>query len=216
MGRQSETELGLAGLVHDLNNVFETIAEAAELLSEQEQSSELAATIARSVERGRRLVGGLGDRERSSVDLDVVVDRAASFLHDLSSHLRGVAVQVQSRLEPGVRLRGTPPEWERVFMNLFLNAAQAMRRGGGIQVNGRELDGRVEIEISDEGPGIPTEILARIFEPKFSTREQHSGLGLHIVDSIVRRYGGEVRAENLEGRRGARFVIDVPSLRPEG
>ena len=215
MGPKSETELDLAGLVHDLNNVFETIAEAAEILSEQEDSAEMAATIARSIERGRRLVGGLGDRERSSVELDVVVDRAAGFLHDLSSRLRGVTVQVRSSLDPGVRLRGTPPEWERVFMNLFLNAAQAMRRGGGIQVDARDRDGRVEIEICDDGPGIPAEILPRIFEPKFSTREQHTGLGLHIVDTIVRRYGGQVRAENLEGKRGARFIIEVPSQRPE-
>ncbi len=208
MNVRSEAELDLAGLVHDLNNVLETIAEAAELLSEQGAPAELAAAITRSVERGRRLVGSIEDGTRGT-DLDTVVDRAAGFLQDLSAHLKRSVITVTRRFEPGIRLRGQEREWERVFMNLFLNAAQAMPRGGNIDVAAEVRNGAVRIEVSDNGPGIPAGIVERIFEPNFSTRDSHSGLGLHIVDSIVRRHGGIVRAGNRQEPSGAHFVIEL-------
>ena len=213
MNQSSEAELDLAGLVHDLNNVFETITEAAELLADDGSAAELAATIARSVARGRRLVNGIGESARSSTDLDLVVGRAAGFLRDMAAILRGVDVQIETRLGEGLRVPGPAPEWERVFMNLFLNAAQAMSSGGKINVSAGERDGNLAIEVTDNGPGIPSGILMRIFEPKFSTRERHSGLGLHIVDTIVRRYGGTVHAENCMEGVGARFLIEMPLQR---
>lgn len=208
MNARSDAELDLDGLVHDLNNVLETIAEAAELLSEQEASAELAAAISRSVERGRRLVYSIEDGTRGA-DLNIVVERAEGFLHDLSALLKGGKIIVSRLLEPGIRLRGQEREWERVFMNLFLNAAQAMSRGGNIEVRAEERDGAIRIQVSDDGPGIPPEIVGRIFEPNFSTRDHHAGLGLHIVDSIVRRHGGQVRAENRTAASGARFIIEL-------
>lgn len=211
MWRSGEAGPDIAGLAHDLNNVFETISEAADLLSSQSEAAPLAAAIARSVERGRRLVEGFADEHLAPVELGVVVDRAAGFVQDLTNLLGRPEVRVERQFEPGLKLRGLASEWERVFMNLFLNAAQAMIHGGAITVRLHQFPERSEIEVSDDGPGIPQSILERIFEPNFSTRQQHPGLGLHIVETIVRRQGGEVRAANRPHGPGAEFRISLPA-----
>lgn len=211
MWRSREGGSDVAGLAHDLNNVFETIAEAAELLSEQETAAALAATIARSAERGRRLVEGFAEEHFAPVELGVVVDRAAGFVSDINALLGRPEIRIARAFEPGLKLRGLASDWERVFMNLFLNAAQAMTRGGEITVRLHQLGDRLEIEVSDDGPGIPPEIIERIFEPNFSTRHQHPGLGLHIVETLVRRQGGAVRAGNRAGHTGAEFRIALPA-----
>jgi signal transduction histidine kinase len=109
-----------------------------------------------------------------------------------------------------MRLRGSPAAWERVFLNLFVNASQAMPDGGVVDVRASRTDSATEIVIADNGPGILAEILPRIFQPHFSTKSANSGLGLNIVESIVAANGGSVRAENCEGCRGARFLICLP------
>lgn len=212
MWRSGEGGSDVAGLAHDLNNVFETIAEAAELLSEQESAAPLVATIVRSVERGRRLVEGFAEDHFAPIEMGVVVDRAAGFVSDITTLLGRPEIRVTRAFEPGLKLRGLASEWERVFMNLFLNAAQAMTRGGEITVRLHQFGDQVEIEVSDDGPGIPPEIIERIFEPNFSTRQQHPGLGLHIVETIVRRQGGAVRAGNRSGQAGADFRIALPAV----
>ena len=70
-------------------------------------------------------------------------------------------------------------------------------------------DGGVEIRVADEGPGIPTEILPRIFEPRFSTHASHTGLGLHIVESVVTENGGTVHAANRPEGKGAEICIKL-------
>lgn len=211
MSSSTVEALDLAGLIHDLNNVLETISEAAELMASGHDPAELSAAIGRSVERGRRIVSSLGESGRSTTDLEDAVDRAAGHMRDTAAMLHGVDVQVTKLFEPGIRLPGAGPDWERVFMNLFLNAAQAMKRGGQIDIAASRSGGTVSIRVSDTGPGIPAGVLSRIFEPRFSTREHHSGLGLHVVHSIVQRYGGVVRAENRTQHAGARFVIEIPA-----
>ncbi|WP_321475834.1 HAMP domain-containing sensor histidine kinase [uncultured Paludibaculum sp.] len=206
------SDLTLAGLVHDLNNVFETISEAAELVSDDPKWRAMAQAIHRSVERGRRIVGLYADQSRSGPELDLIVERAATFLQDFLTHLPGTKVKVVRKVPAGLSLQGDPSDWERVFMNLFLNAAQAMKENGGgeIEVVARLGDGLVEMLVRDNGPGIPDAILGKIFKPRFSTRTKHGGLGLHIVHSITQQCGGTVTAENRKDSAGALFTITAP------
>jgi signal transduction histidine kinase len=206
----SISELTLAGLVHDLNNVFETILEASELITGDPRWKTLAATIQRNVDRGQRIVGSILDTTRAGQDLDVVVDRAASFVEDFLALVGHAPVAVERSIPAGIRLRGLAADWERVFMNLFLNAVQAMPDGGAVEVNAEERNDAVIIGVLDNGPGIANEILRDIFKPRFSTRSEHTGMGLHIVASIVARYGGTVAASNRPGRTGAWFRIALP------
>jgi signal transduction histidine kinase len=100
--------------------------------------------------------------------------------------------------------------------NLFLNAAQAIAQGGtedrgSIEIAAARAGSAIEITVADSGPGIHPKILPRIFEPRFSTRAKRSGLGLHIVQTIVRQNGGEVTAANRPSGEGAQFRITLPA-----
>jgi signal transduction histidine kinase len=132
-------------------------------------------------------------------------------VRDLTRLLGRVEVRFARRFDSGHHLRGPASEWERVFMNLFLNAAQAMTGGGEIQVALERSADAVAITVMDEGPGISADILRHLFQPNVSSREEHSGLGLHIVDTIVRRQGGVVTAANRTDRPGAVFRISLPA-----
>ena len=206
------SDLTLAGLVHDLNNVFETISEGADLLAEDPQWAHVAAALQRSVERGQRIVGSYADQSRTGQDLDDIVDRAALFLKDFLRHVPGGGrIKVAKRLGSGARLLGSSSDWERVFMNLFLNAAQAMKDGGGtITVEARTQDAHVVVSVIDDGPGIPPALLEKIFQSRVSTKSKHSGLGLHIVRSLVETNGGKVTAANRE-EGGAVFAMTLPA-----
>jgi signal transduction histidine kinase len=197
-------------LIHDLNNVFETITEAAELLNADRHWRTLAATLQRSVARGKRLVGAIPDH---TPDLGTVIDGAIQSAQDFCLTARKPHIDFFRKLSPGIPLPGSAKEWERVFVNLFLNAAQAFRKPGRIEITTEKVEDNLKILIADNGPGIPVEILSRIFRPNVSTKSgsnRRSGLGLHIVASIVKRYGGRVTAANRDTRSGAIFAITVP------
>lgn len=202
--------LALAGLVHDLNNVLETIGEAAELIADDPKWEGVAAAVTRSVERGRRLVGSLAGQAKPGCELRETAGRAAGFLQDLATLLRLPSVQVALDVPEGLRILGQSSDWERVFMNLFLNAAQAMNESGEIRVIAETDGDGVLIRVLDNGCGIPEEHLDSIFRPHFSTRASGGGLGLHIVASIVEEQGGKVEATNRSDSRGACFRITAP------
>ena len=129
---------------------------------------------------------------------------------------RGIKLEFTRNIEEGVRMRGNATAWERVFMNLFLNAAQAMEEDGVVEIAAARTARGVEIVVSDDGPGISAKILPRVFEPGFSTRAKRSGLGLHIVKSIVAEHGGIVEASNRPNRQGAQFSILLPPVDVHG
>lgn len=203
-------DLTLKGVVHDLNNVFQTIIDAAEALACEPATQQLAGTIQRSVEHGQRLVQGLVESPAATFAFEIVVNSAIQLARDFLQATHGPAIEFRTRIEPGLRLRGNPVEWERVIVNLLLNSAQAMRNGGEVRIEGSSSHPETRILVQDNGPGVPPEILALIFEPHFSTKSANSGLGLHIVRSIVESNGGTVTVAN-RGEGGAEFRIMIPS-----
>ena len=208
---ERDTELTVAGLAHDLNNVFETLAESAELLGRDPKWARLAATIRRSVTRGGRIVDSLTETARESGEAQAVVDNAIQHADDFLQVTRAATVSWHREIEPGLRLPGSTAAWERVFVNLFLNAVQIKPEEAVIEIRARRQAEKLVITVADNGPGISAEILPHIFEPRFTTKRSRSrtGHGLHIVSSIVRANGGTVNAENREPR-GALFTITLP------
>jgi signal transduction histidine kinase len=196
-------------LIHDLNNVFETITEAADLLSADRRWKALAATLSRSVGRGKRLLGAIPD---SSSTLSGAIEGAIQSVTDYCIAARKPRVRFVRQLSGDVRLPGSSKDWERVFINIFLNAAQIMQKPGRIDIGAQHVDGILSITISDNGPGIPADILPRMFRPNVSTKtsRSRSGLGLHIVASIVEKYSGSVAAANRGQGKGAVFTIVLP------
>lgn len=104
----------------------------------------------------------------------------------------------------------------RVFINLFINAIEAMEDKGRIWVTASAGgDGMVRVEVADEGPGIPAEDLSRLFEPYFSSKRRGGGLGLAIVERVIADHNGVIHAEQNQPR-GARFVMELPVAKGEG
>jgi signal transduction histidine kinase len=206
-----DSDLSHETLVHDLNNVFETITEAAELLSADRRWKSLAATLCRSVTRGRRLLGAIPD---STPNLAVIVEDAIQSVTDYCTATRKPRIRFIRQLPPEVRLPGSAKDWERVFANLFLNTAQIMHKPGRIDIAAQQAENLLAITVADNGPGIPADLLPRLFRPHVSTKTSKSGragLGLHIVASIVKKYSGRVTAANREHLKGAVFTISLPA-----
>jgi len=212
MGR-IETDLKLSCLVHDLNNVFQTLTEAADLLSTDPQWAGLAAAIVRSVERGRNLTQSIHTTEENPAPFEEILGDSIAFVEDSLIAGRGPRIEFECDVEKGIELRRNWA-WERVLINLFSNAVRAMPEGGKIRVGAHRREHEIEIHVADEGPGIPTAMLPQMFEPHVSSWDsaRGSGLGLHIVRTIVTEDGGEVTASNRPGGRGAEFTIIVPAV----
>jgi signal transduction histidine kinase len=207
----SEPDLTLSCLVHDLNNVFQTLVEAADLLSDDPRWAPLSAAILRSIERGKSITSSMRSIEETPAAFETILDNAVSFVEDSMVAGRGPKITFTRETDPGIELRRNWA-WERVLINLFSNAVRAMPNGGVIHVRARRIDREIEIVVRDEGPGIAVEILADIFKPHVSTHG--SGLGLHIVETIVKQDDGEVRARNRPDGRGAEFTIRIPAVAP--
>ena len=201
-------ELALPGLIHDLNNVFQTLMDAADTLSEDPQWWPLSAAIFRSIERGREITLSMQTIDRVSAPFETVLRNARALVDDSMTLRHGPPIRFVLNVEPALVLHNAWA-WERVLINLFCNAVQAMPRGGSIFVDACRKGEDIEIVVADDGPGIPPELLAVIFDPHVSTKAQ-GGLGLHIVHSIVTQEAGEVRVSNRQGA-GAEFTITLPS-----
>jgi signal transduction histidine kinase len=203
-------DLRLPGLVHDLNNVFQTLLDAADLLSSDPNSTEfVAAAILRCVERGKNLTAAMESAEGESASFESILKGAISFIQDSlgASLTKARKIRFTQSIERGIELRRNWA-WDRVLINLFSNAVRAMPEGGTIHVSARRVAAGIEIVVCDEGPGIAPGLLHNIFKAHVSTKG--SGLGLHIVETIVKQDGGEVRVANREDGRGAEFTIVIP------
>jgi len=204
-------DLTLSGLVHDLNNVFQTLVDAADLLSGDPRYARLSAAILRSVERGKNIAASIQANTTADTPFEQILANAIAFVEDSVAAGRGPEIGFACEVEPGIALGGHWA-WERVLINLFLNAMRAMPAGGTIHVRARRSDGHVEIVVRDEGRGIAPQMLDHLFLPHVSTGS--SGLGLHIVETIVKQDGGHIRAANRSDTHGAEFTITLP-FRPQ-
>ena len=202
------TDLALSGLVHDLNNVFQTLMEAADVLSGDPRWAPISGAIFRSIERGKEITQSMQAVDQPSAAFEVVLHNARTLVEDSIISRRGPAIRFVSRVEPALVLHNAWA-WERVLINLFCNAVHAMPHGGTISVEAFRIDGIIQIVVADEGCGIAPELLAAIFDPRVSNKVL-GGLGLHIVNSIVKQHAGEIRAANRDGR-GAEFTITLPA-----
>jgi signal transduction histidine kinase len=183
-------DLTLEGLVHDLNNVFQAIAESAEMLEDDPKWEEMAHKLQRCAGHGHRIAQSILEKNRSNTELAPVLENASQFCQDTLESANRQKMEFCCDIEPEFRLKGDEAEWERVFVNLFLNSAQA----GAKKI--RICAHRNQVVVSDDGPGISLDLLPRIFEPRVSTKSIISGLGLNVVKSIVEQNAGSVSAEN--------------------
>lgn len=224
-----------AGIAHEINNPLSVIKEKAgwlrDLLEEEDISSsknfqEFADAVEKieyHVDRARtvthRLLGFARRMEpvQESVDLHKVLDESISFIENEALHRN---IKIIRNFDPKVPLITTDPsQLQQIFLNILNNAVDAVDKDGTIWVDTyyNDLQKQLVIQISDSGPGIPEEIIDKIFDPFVTTKAlgKGTGLGLSITYSIVQKLGGRITAENSpEEGKGAVFTIILPVKSP--
>jgi len=168
--------------------------------------------------RVKRIVSGLKDFSH----IDEAEWQETDINHSLESTLNLVGSLLKHKAEvicdfvPLPPVHCIPAQLNQVFMNLLLNAVQAIETSGVITLRTRVEDDNVRIEISDTGQGIPDAVQKRIFEPFFTTKPvgKGPGLGLSIAWDIVKRHAGRIEVESKPGT-GTTFTISLPVTSPE-
>jgi two-component system, NtrC family, sensor kinase len=211
-----------AGVAHEVNTPLAVISTYAQMLakqiSEDEQKSKLLDKIAKQTFRASEIVNSLLSFSRTSttefVELDVskVIQET---LNLVEHQLRKSAIEVKLDTPPGLPpVKGNAGKLQQVFLNLFLNARDAMEAGGTLAIRVWSEDGFARIDVADSGQGIQPENLARIYDPFFTTKaaRKGTGLGLSVTYGIVREHGGTIEVESRPGA-GSRFRVELPLAR---
>jgi PAS domain S-box-containing protein len=213
-----------SGIAHDLNNSLnalrlriELLCADSTLLSRHNDSLQLIARIVRdagsTIGRLQDFARVRHDRPVESVDLNAIISEsveiAKSTLEE-KNFLSDRLIHVETAIPKLPFVLGDPGELRQIFLNLLLNAQDAMPLGGTIRITGAREEGTIVIRVEDEGQGIPPENLHRIFNPFFSTKgARGTGLGLSIAYGAMTRIGGTIYAANRpEG--GAVFNLSFP------
>ena len=209
-----------AGVAHEVNTPLTGISSFTQMLLEGADPADprtvLLEKIERQTFRAAKIVTGLlnlsrqgKEDEPASVDLNgVIMDVSALLEHQFEVGRLKIRRELAESPVPVV---GIEHQLQQVFLNLFLNARDAMPSGGWLLVSTRIEDDRVVAEIADTGSGIPAEHLARIYDPFFTTKAigRGTGLGLSISYGIVREHDGEIHCDSVVGQ-GTRFTLSLP------
>ncbi|MGZ6131559.1 MAG: sensor histidine kinase [Myxococcaceae bacterium] len=210
------------GLAHEIKNPLAGLSGALELLAEDVAAdpaqSELVSDMRHQVTRLTHTMESLLSFARPpkarlrDTDVNATVERVLFLIRQQS---RGAAVEVQAALAPGLpAVLADPSQLEQVFLNVCLNACQAMNgKGGTLTVRSLAVDGRVTVEVEDSGPGIPEPLRQHVFKPFFTTKRQGNELGLAISARIVAAHGGHIGYRCPDGG-GTVFSVTLQPARP--
>ncbi|MGD0136455.1 MAG: ATP-binding protein, partial [Bryobacteraceae bacterium] len=211
-----------AGVAHEVNTPLAVISTYAQMLakqiSEDEQKSKLLDKIAKQTFRASEIVNSLLSFSRTAttefveVDVSKVIQETLNLVeHQLKKSGVEVKLDAPAMLPP---VKGNAGKLQQVFLNLFLNARDAMEAGGTLAVHAWSEAGFVRIDVADNGQGIALEHLERIYDPFFTTKgaRKGTGLGLSVSYGIVREHGGSIEVESRLGA-GTRFRVEFPLAR---
>jgi two-component system NtrC family sensor kinase len=218
------TSLGLlaAGVAHEVNTPLAVISNYIQMLAKQMPEGDprqaLIDKIVKQTFRASEIVNNLlnfsrtGSAELTDIDVNRVVEETLSLVaHPLKTSQVQIVKQLGETLPP---VRGSANKLQQVFLNLFLNARDAMPGGGMLEVRTAAHNGSVEIEIADTGAGIPREHIHRIFDPFFTTKAtgRGTGLGLSVTYGIIKEHSGKIDVRSTPGK-GTSFHVEFPAVR---
>jgi PAS domain S-box-containing protein len=210
-----------AGVAHEVNTPLTGISSFTQMLLQGAQPDDPKTRVLEKIERqtfrAAKIVNGLLNLARPAqtdtgpVDVHAVINDVLSLLEH---QFRTGRIQVRKELAgAGPVVEGIEYKLQQVFLNLFLNARDAMPRGGWLSISTRvsESGRTATVEIGDTGSGIPADQLSRIYDPFFTTKEfgKGTGLGLSITYGIVQEHGGTMTCESIVGQ-GTRFTLALP------
>ncbi|MGE5467190.1 MAG: sensor histidine kinase [Ignavibacteria bacterium] len=210
--RQPLNALGL--LIHNIRDDYEYGALTAESLQKATSDAQrLLERMSHTIDDFRDFFRP--DKEMADFDVGAAV-RDAVFITQAS--LKHYNIEVVADVPDGIVAEGFPSQFSQAVLNLLINAKEAIQqRGRGSRVNVRlaAVEDRATVTVEDDAGGIPAEILPRIFEPYFTTKEEGSGIGLYMAKMIIEKnMHGSIAASNIDG--GARFVVSIPLKPAEG
>jgi two-component system NtrC family sensor kinase len=212
-----------ASVAHEINNPLAGILTYAKLLVRMHEEGQMTEAVRersvrnlrlvqRETERCSAIVRNLLDfaRQRAPSLKDVDVSAAADEALSLLAHrLMMQNVTLEKRLSPMPLVKADYGQLRQAFVNIALNACEAMTQGGTLEVATAARGRQVEISFRDTGPGIAPENLSRILDPFFTTKEKGTGLGLSVVYGIIERHNGKLDIRSQVGR-GTTVLIQLP------
>ena len=210
-----------AGVAHEVNTPLAVISTYAQMLAKQvqgdEQKSRMLEKIAGQTFRASEIVNSLLNFSRTSTTevSEVNINRVIQETLSLIDHqLKKAGITVNTRLDAVSPVKGSPGKLQQVFLNLFLNARDAMEQGGTLEIETSSDDAGVHIDVLDTGHGISSENLHRIFDPFFTTKgaKKGTGLGLSVSYGIMQEHNGVIEAFQRPGG-GTRFRLEFPGVR---
>jgi signal transduction histidine kinase len=208
-------------ITHEIRNPLNAISLNAELLAEElgpggaGEAPALLKAIGREIDRLNAVVedylrfARLPKPHKAREDLNEILSGLLDFI---APEMAAARVEVRRELRPGLPpVLGDEGQLRAAFLNLLRNGREAMPGGGTVTVRTRLAEGgEVEAEVRDTGAGIPEEVLPRIFDPFYSTKERGTGLGLAFALQVAQEHGGSLRCESQPGR-GAAFFLRLPA-----
>jgi PAS domain S-box-containing protein len=223
--KMSSIGLLAAGVAHEVNTPLAVISSYAQMLSKQihgdDKNSPLLEKITQQTFRASEIVNSLLNFSRTSgtefseVNVNKVIHDT---LYLLEHQFKTSRVKVDNQLSPSVpTIFGNAGKLQQVFLNLFLNARDAMPHGGTLRVATRNGNG-VTVEVSDSGSGIAQEHIQRIYDPFFTTKNttrdgrRGTGLGLSVTYGIIQEHAGKISVDSRVGE-GTTFVVEFPLMR---
>ncbi|WP_183353782.1 two-component system sensor histidine kinase NtrB [Geomonas silvestris] len=216
-----------AGIAHEIKNPLTGIAAAMTVIKDDFTEGDPRISIINEVlEQISRLDKTVNDllffgkptiSEPACTDMNQALKKILVFA---SQHRGGKNIEKQLDLEENLPpVYVDPKHIQQVFLNLFLNAVQAMANGGTLTVQSRRIvtDGKdlVQVKVTDTGQGIPPNILEKIFTPFFTTKAQGTGLGLAISHRLVEQHGGHLSVVSESGK-GTTFTVELPAYGSDG
>jgi two-component system NtrC family sensor kinase len=213
-----------AGVAHEVNTPLAVISSYAQMLTKQingdAKLGDLLEKITRQTFRASEIVNNLlnfsrtGATEFSEIDLNKIIKETLALLdHQLKTSRVKVDAQLYENLPP---IHGNAGKLQQVFLNLFLNAKDAMAgKGGTLSIRTSNGDA-IQVDISDNGSGIAPEHINKIYDPFFTTKSspregqsRGTGLGLAVTYGIIQEHAGKIRVDSQPGR-GTRFQLEFP------
>jgi PAS domain S-box-containing protein len=213
-----------SGVAHDFNNSLAAILGRTQLLRRQVRDDAVIRNleiIQTAAEDAAATVRRIQTFARKSPAKEFEIIDVASLLNDAieitrtrwqnEARLRGLEYDVQLDAETGQHTFGSASELREVFVNLIVNAVDAMPEGGNLTISSARDDGRLRLQFADTGTGMPEDVRQKIFDPFFSTKGAHgTGLGLSVSHSIIERHEGIISvASEVDG--GTTFTIELPA-----
>jgi len=213
-----------AGVAHEVRNPLGIIRASVQLLEDAggdtARIGEATGVIKQEIDRLDKVIKALLDFGRPSAptlrltDVESVVTDVVLFTRRFAKQWR---VEIETEFAAGVPLvSADADQLKQVLVNLVSNSVQAMEESGGtITVRVWDDDDFVFASVADTGPGIPAQVLSKVFDPFYSTRDDGTGLGLTIVHRIIDQHGGRIDVESSPGV-GTRFTVALPASHPGG